>query len=72
MSDGEYIAVLEVEIDEAKKVIACREMIDGKTVILLQYAKADWLCDESGNKKQRGVTSLGRYPSLLSKERAIG
>jgi len=36
--DGEDILVLEVELDEALRMIERGEIIDGKTIILLQYA----------------------------------
>lgn len=38
-SDSEDIDVLEVEIDEATQMIARGELVDGKTIILLQFAK---------------------------------
>lgn len=39
LTDGEEIDVLEVGIDEAMHMISCGEIIDGKTIILLQYAQ---------------------------------
>jgi nudix-type nucleoside diphosphatase (YffH/AdpP family) len=39
LTDGEEIDVLEVGIDEAMHMIRCGEIIDGKTIILLQYAQ---------------------------------
>ena len=37
--DGEDIDVLEVDLDEALRMIERGEIMDGKTIILLQYAK---------------------------------
>jgi nudix-type nucleoside diphosphatase (YffH/AdpP family) len=42
-SDGELIEVLELDFDEALAMIQRGEIIDGKTVILLQYAQAQGL-----------------------------
>jgi nudix-type nucleoside diphosphatase (YffH/AdpP family) len=44
-TDGEDIDVLEVHIDEAIQMIGKGEIVDGKTIILLQYAKLNHLCD---------------------------
>ncbi len=38
-SDGEDIDVLEVNIDDAMRMIEQGEIVDGKTIILLQYAQ---------------------------------
>lgn len=38
-SDGEDIDVLEVGINEAMEMITSGEIVDGKTIVLLQYAK---------------------------------
>jgi len=43
--DGEDILVLEVELDEALRMIERGEIIDGKTIILLQYAALHHLMD---------------------------
>ena len=43
--DGEEIAVLEVGIDEALQMISNGQIIDAKTIILLQYAKLHGLCE---------------------------
>lgn len=37
--DGEDIEVLEITLDEAMELIACGDIKDGKTIMLLQYAK---------------------------------
>ena len=44
-TDGEDIDVLEVGIDEAMQMITNGEIVDGKTIILLQYAKLHALVD---------------------------
>lgn len=44
-SDGEDIDVMEVELDDALQMIARGEIVDGKTIILLQYAKLQRLMD---------------------------
>lgn len=38
-SDGEDIEVLEIGFDDALKMIATGEIMDGKTIMLLQYAQ---------------------------------
>jgi nudix-type nucleoside diphosphatase (YffH/AdpP family) len=38
-SDGEDIAVLELDLDHALRMITTGEIVDGKTIMLLQYAK---------------------------------
>ena len=38
-SDGEDIKVLELNFDEALQMIASGEIMDGKTIMLLQYAR---------------------------------
>jgi nudix-type nucleoside diphosphatase (YffH/AdpP family) len=43
--DGEDIGVLEVDLDEAMKMIERGEIMDGKTIILLQYAQLHHLMD---------------------------
>jgi hypothetical protein len=43
--DGEDITVLEVDLDEALRMIERGEIMDGKTIILLQYAKLHHLMD---------------------------
>jgi len=43
--DGEDITVLEVDLDEAMQMIERGEIMDGKTIILLQYAKLHGLMD---------------------------
>jgi nudix-type nucleoside diphosphatase (YffH/AdpP family) len=42
-SDGELIEVLELDFDEALEMIKRGEIMDGKTVILLQYAQLNGL-----------------------------
>jgi nudix-type nucleoside diphosphatase (YffH/AdpP family) len=37
--EGEDIAVLEMPLDEAVALIACGEIVDAKTILLLQWAK---------------------------------
>jgi nudix-type nucleoside diphosphatase (YffH/AdpP family) len=44
-TDGEDIDVVEVGIDEAMLMIERGEILDGKTIILLQYAKLHHLMD---------------------------
>ena len=44
-SDGEDIGVLEVNIDDAMRMIERGEIVDGKTIILLQYARLHKLMD---------------------------
>lgn len=43
--DGEDIVVLEVELDEALRMIERGDIMDGKTIILLQYAQLHRLMD---------------------------
>jgi len=43
--DGEDITVMEVDLDEALRMIERGEIMDGKTIILLQYAKLHHLMD---------------------------
>jgi nudix-type nucleoside diphosphatase (YffH/AdpP family) len=43
--DGEDITVLEVELEEALRMIERGEIMDGKTVILLQYAQLHHLME---------------------------
>jgi nudix-type nucleoside diphosphatase (YffH/AdpP family) len=43
--EGEDIGVLEIGIDEAMQMIDRGEIVDGKTIILLQYAKLHQLMD---------------------------
>jgi nudix-type nucleoside diphosphatase (YffH/AdpP family) len=42
-SDGELIEVLELDFDEALDLVSRGEIMDGKTVILLQYAQLNGL-----------------------------
>ena len=42
-SDGEDIKVLEINFDEALQMIASGEIMDGKTIMLLQYARLNGL-----------------------------
>ncbi len=44
--EGEDIDVLELPIDDALAMIATGEIADGKTIILLQYAKLHGLVAE--------------------------
>ncbi|WP_321864414.1 GDP-mannose pyrophosphatase NudK [Burkholderia cenocepacia] len=44
-SDGEEIEVLELPLDEALAMIDSGEIADGKTIMLLQYAKLHGLVD---------------------------
>ncbi len=46
VDDGEDIDVLEVTLDEALRMIERGEIIDGKTIILLQYAQLHRLVDK--------------------------
>jgi nudix-type nucleoside diphosphatase (YffH/AdpP family) len=46
-SEGEDIDVLELTLDEALRMIATGEIIDGKTIMLLQHAKLQGLVDVS-------------------------
>jgi nudix-type nucleoside diphosphatase (YffH/AdpP family) len=43
--DGEDIGVLEVSLDEALAMIERGEIVDGKTIMLLQYAALHKLCE---------------------------
>ncbi len=45
ISDGEDIEVLEVTLNKALQMIETGEIIDGKTIMLLQYAKLHGLTD---------------------------
>ena len=45
VDDGEDISVMEVEIDAAMRMIEHGEIIDAKTILLLQYAKLHRLMD---------------------------
>ena len=45
VEDGEDITVLEVDLDEALQMIERGEVMDGKTIILLQYAALHHLMD---------------------------
>ena len=45
MSEGEDIEVLEISLEQAMKMIESGEIQDGKTVMLLQYAKLAGLVD---------------------------
>jgi nudix-type nucleoside diphosphatase (YffH/AdpP family) len=44
-SDGEDIEVLELPIDQALRMISMGEIMDGKTIMLLQHAKLAGLLD---------------------------
>ena len=44
-SEGEDIEVLELELDKALEMIQTGEIMDGKTIMLLQYAKLNGLMD---------------------------
>jgi nudix-type nucleoside diphosphatase (YffH/AdpP family) len=44
-SDGEDIEVLELPLDQALKMISTGEIMDGKTIMLLQHAKLAGLLD---------------------------
>ena len=44
-AEGEEIEVLELPLDEALAMIDTGEIKDGKTIMLLQYAKLQWLMD---------------------------
>ena len=44
-TDGEDINVLEINLDDALQMIERGEILDGKTIILLQYAKLHQLMD---------------------------
>jgi nudix-type nucleoside diphosphatase (YffH/AdpP family) len=44
-SEGEDIEVLEMSLDQAMTMIAAGEIIDGKTIMLLQHAKLAGLMD---------------------------
>lgn len=43
--EQEYIEVLELNFDEAYKMIESGKIKDGKTIMLLQYAKINKLFD---------------------------
>lgn len=43
--DGEDIEILEMSLDEAPARIDTGEIMDGKTIMLLQYAKLHQLID---------------------------
>lgn len=45
VSDGEDIEVLEITLNKALQMIETGEIIDGKTIMLLQYAKLHGLTD---------------------------
>lgn len=45
MNDGEDIEVLEIRLDKALQMIKAGEIADGKTIMLLQYAKLYRLTD---------------------------
>jgi nudix-type nucleoside diphosphatase (YffH/AdpP family) len=44
-SDGEDIGVLEIPFDQALEMIKTGEIVDGKTIMLLQYAKINYILD---------------------------
>jgi len=44
-TDGEEIEVLEIPLDQALRMIDSGEIVDGKTIMLLQYAKIHRLLD---------------------------
>ncbi|MEP7287246.1 MAG: NUDIX domain-containing protein [Chloroflexota bacterium] len=46
VSDGEDIDILEISLDEALHKIDSGEIMDGKTIMLLQYAKLHNLLDQ--------------------------
>lgn len=43
-SDGEDIDIVELELDEALRMLETGDIMDGKTIMLLQYAKLHGLC----------------------------
>lgn len=47
-AEGEDIEVLEIRLPEALKMIETGAIMDGKTIMLLQYAALHRLCGESG------------------------
>ena len=53
--EGEDIDVLEVTLDEAMAMIDRHEIIDGKTIMLLQHARLKGLMESSSTRR--------RYPS---------
>jgi hypothetical protein len=44
-TEGEDIEVLEIPLEKAMKMIEAGEILDGKTIMLLQYAKLAGLVD---------------------------
>jgi len=44
-SDGEDIGVLEIPFDQALEMIETGEIVDGKTIMLLQYTKINHILD---------------------------
>lgn len=44
-AEGEDIEALEIPFDQAMQMIASGEIMDGKTIMLLQYAKLNQLID---------------------------
>jgi nudix-type nucleoside diphosphatase (YffH/AdpP family) len=44
-SDGEDIGVLEIPFDQALEMITQGDIVDGKTIMLLQYAKINYILD---------------------------
>ena len=44
-SDGEDIGVLEIPFDQALEMITQGNIVDGKTIMLLQYAKINYILD---------------------------
>ena len=47
VSDGEDIEVLEIAFEDALQMVKTGEIMDGKTVMLLQYAQLEGLFDAS-------------------------
>ena len=46
-SDGEDIGVLEIPFAQALEMINTAEIVDGKTIMLLQYAQINCILDEA-------------------------
>jgi hypothetical protein len=44
-TEGEDIEVLEIPIDRAMEMVAGGEILDGKTIMLLQYARLEKLLE---------------------------
>jgi nudix-type nucleoside diphosphatase (YffH/AdpP family) len=69
-AEGEDIEVLELSIEEALHLVAQGEIVDGKTLLLLQYAQLHLLDSlsppASGRRERRGDCGAGHGPGSSS------